>query len=308
MKPDYGGVFEDPRPSNVGGWIYVSNSEYRARGKGGVGAFTLNKNGDVIDYRMVLEGTKSNCGGGKTPWNSWISCEETDDGRIWQVDPTGEKEAGFITLGSDGGRFESFAYDLSCSGAPQYFVTEDEVDGALQRFRPLRKTWNTQKWDTLYGSGKTDFLMLDPSTMTFNFTDDREFAKANAEEYYPHSEGIDSYDGDLYFVSKKRKMLYILNLHSNTYSSHSTKVGAFDGQPDQVARVLKNNEEFLFFTEEGGDGRPGIHARDRHGMYFTILEGLEDEDDETTGLAISPDGKVRVKEVIFVIHFPFLVG
>lgn len=161
--------------------------------------------------------------------------------------------------------------------------------GALQRFRPTLKSWEIFEWDTLHGEGVTDYLLLHPSNMTYAFTNDREAAKLNAGQYYPKSEGIDSDDGDLYFVSKKRKLLYILDLRGGTYTNHSTKVGAFDGQPDQVARLLKNSEDLLFFTEEGGGGRPGIHARDSKGLYFTILEGLDNKTDETTGLAISPD-------------------
>jgi len=66
--PDFGATFPDTRPNNIGGWVYVSNSEIDITGKGGVGASTFDKDGNVIDYRMVLEGTTMNCGGGRTPW------------------------------------------------------------------------------------------------------------------------------------------------------------------------------------------------------------------------------------------------
>lgn len=62
--PDAGATF----PTDDGGWIYVSNSERSSNG--GVGALTFNSNGDIIDYKMVLSrSSRSNCGGGKTPWN-----------------------------------------------------------------------------------------------------------------------------------------------------------------------------------------------------------------------------------------------
>jgi len=67
-NPDFGATFPDTRPNNIGGWVYVSNSEIDITGKGGVGAITFDKDGNVIDYRMVLEGTTMNCGGGRTPW------------------------------------------------------------------------------------------------------------------------------------------------------------------------------------------------------------------------------------------------
>ena len=59
-SPDFGATF----PTDDGGWVYVSNSEVQ-RGGGGVGAFKFDKNGNVIDYRMLLEGTSMNCGGGE---------------------------------------------------------------------------------------------------------------------------------------------------------------------------------------------------------------------------------------------------
>lgn len=54
-RPDGAHVFADPRPENPGGWIYASNSE--VVNDGGVGALTFDRNGNVIDYKMVLTGT-----------------------------------------------------------------------------------------------------------------------------------------------------------------------------------------------------------------------------------------------------------
>ena len=40
---------------------------------GGVGALMFDVNGDVVQYKMLLKGTTRNCGGGQTPWNTWVS-------------------------------------------------------------------------------------------------------------------------------------------------------------------------------------------------------------------------------------------
>ena len=54
-------------------------------GAGGVDALTFNQSGGVIDYRMVLQGSTKNCGGGPTHrGGTWISCEETPGGQNWQ--------------------------------------------------------------------------------------------------------------------------------------------------------------------------------------------------------------------------------
>ena len=295
--PDYGATFADTAPGNQGGWIYLSNSEVRKPVKsGGVGAITFNRHGQVLDYKMVLENTTANCGGGRTPWGSYISCEEVSNGVIWQVDPRGERSGRQITLGSDeGGLFESFAYDPRPSPR-HYFVTEDNKFGALQRFIPS-VNGTEDPWDELHGDGDTTYLVLHPisdSVGTYEWTLDKNTSRYSANFFYPNAEGIDVYEDMLFFVSKVLKTLFILNLDEGTYSSHTTRRGVFDGQPDQVQRILgpsadAEEDELLYFTEDGGE-YAGIHARNREGSFFTILEGPGYLKDETTGLAFSPDG------------------
>jgi Bacterial protein of unknown function (DUF839) len=143
-KPDAGATFPDERPENPGGWIYVSNSEgdLNTTFPGGVGAIAFDADGNVLDYRSVLGGGKSgawaNCGGGRTPWGTWISGEEKRQGRIFQVDPTGERLGEPITMGNvNGGRFESFAYDARNQDVPRFFMTKDDLNGELRRLYVL---------------------------------------------------------------------------------------------------------------------------------------------------------------------------
>ena len=60
----------------------------------------------------------------------------------------------------------------------------------------------------------------------------------NAEEYFKSSEGIDTHDQHLYFVSKKQHELFTLDLDDFTWSKSSTKHGAFDGQPDAYVHLV----------------------------------------------------------------------
>lgn len=133
-QPDGAATYADnTRTHNRGGWVYVSNSE--VRNGGGVGAITFNRHGRAIHYQMLLKNTRSNCGGGKTPWGAWISGEEfPNTGRIWQVDPFDEHDPVPITMGDvNKGLFESFAYDDRNKSTPRFFMTKDDEDGALRR-------------------------------------------------------------------------------------------------------------------------------------------------------------------------------
>jgi len=302
--PDGAAVFDDINPNNTGGYIYVSNSEVD-NGGGGVGALYFDKDGTVLDYKMLLEGTNRNCNGGKTAWHTWVSCEEVEGGQCWQVDPYGTRPSEPIAHGSQGGLWEAFAHDLRNPLEWHFFLTEDVADGALQRMtisNPAdyqNNTWNVLNQpgpvDYLYLTANRNWLGVDLDTGTFEWTKNEAMGRLNAAWFFPNAEGLEMVGNELLVVSKTEKGFLRLNLDTQTYTYEST---GFHGQPDQLTTVVQADGSMLtYFTEEAAPiqgflgEQVGIHTLSQKTGKWTNIMEASDHSSEITGIAFSPDAK-----------------
>ena len=314
QQPDGADIFE----LSNGQYVYMSNSERNIPLLGGVYGVIFDATHKIVDYRNYIRRTTRNCNGGRTPWNTWITCEEAYlplRGHCWQIDPTQQRRSQKIAMsGFWGGTYEAFAYDdrnVSTTGsgtAPSFYITEDASDGTLRRYRPPINT--PMGWDMLHQrNGIIDYLELLPNNNTFRWTSDINTGRQSANQYYRNSEGIAITNGTLAFCSKVEKLLFLLQLDEMTYTAVSTETispmvsndgdgtdGTLDAQPDHViSYATQSNGNLLFLTEDGGP-TPGLFAYDGSD-YLSVLEAAATSsdlglytNDEVTGLAFSPDG------------------
>lgn len=132
---------------------------------------------EVISQHLSLAGTLRNCAGGPTPWNTWITCEETvqraddhfevDHGYVFEVPASHRPGLANAVPIREMGRFNHEAVAVDPDSGVVY-LTEDRSDGLLYRFIPNTK-------GELLNGGRLQALAIKnmPRLDTRNWEDER---------------------------------------------------------------------------------------------------------------------------------------
>ncbi|HEY9440467.1 MAG TPA: alkaline phosphatase PhoX, partial [Streptomyces sp.] len=133
----------------------IDGLTYDPMGKGGCTALELAADGRVLGERVAIAGTAVNCAGGRTPWGTWLTCEETEDragtngytkdhGFIFEVDGSDPHRTGAVPLTAMG-RFQHEAIAVDPRSGVVY-ETEDAFErpfGLFYRFLPEKPLGGT---------------------------------------------------------------------------------------------------------------------------------------------------------------------
>lgn len=278
--PDGGAVFP-----TLAGWIYVSNSEIP--GTGGVGALRFDSSGEVVDAYPILQNTIQNCAGGKTPWGTWLSCEEYPGGYVYECDPHGRWE-GYAVPALGRFQHEAVAVDRV---ARCLYLTEDVGDGGLYRFKP-------DIWGSL-ASGRLDIAMMnadgrvewaevpDPDpVLQDGATPTREQVEGSAE--FDGGEGIIVHGRSVYFTTKGDNRVW-------EYDTRRRRISVLYEADQDPGRQLTGVDNIdasrngdLIVAEDGGNMELVVITRGK--VASPLLRFVDQDGSELAGPAFSPDG------------------
>ncbi len=277
--PDGGACYADGS-----GWIYVSNSEINP--SGGASAVKFSATGTITSSYRVLSGTRQNCAGGRTPWNTWLSCEEVDRGYVYETDPWGVKAA----VRRDAmGRFKHEAAAADPVREVVY-LTEDVSDGCFYRFRPT--TWGD------LSSGTLEVLVAGSATsgpVTWAKVPDPSGATATRNQVsgakrFNGGEGCHYADDTCWFTTKgdNRVWQYDAAAQSIELAYDDSLVTSGTAPLTGVDNVTGSSSGDLFVAEDGGNMEICVITPSDVIAPFLRIDGQSGS--EITGPAFSPDG------------------
>jgi hypothetical protein len=284
--PDGGATFA----TGDGGWIYVSNSERSTNG--GVGAIRFEPDGAIADAYSILSGTTNNCSGGPTPWGTWLSCEETTTGQVYECDPfsAGSEGAARPALGIF--RHEAAAVDPVHG---HLYLTEDRSDGLLYRFTP--DVWPSLDTGVLEAAeilGAGGVLPGEVRDLAWHSVPDPSAASVETRDQVPAGSHFNGGEGCWYEAGR---VFFCTTLDNRVWKLETAtqKISLLYDQATSATPFLSGGDNLtassagdVYVAEDGGNLE--IVALTLCGDVKPVVRVSGSPTTEITGPALSPDG------------------
>jgi secreted PhoX family phosphatase len=308
---------------------HVEGATYDPDGVGGTTTLLIDHERNLVRHKVSLAGTLANCGGGPTPWKTWLTCEEIDEfrskphGYVFEVDPLrGGNPEPIKAMG----RFEHEAVAIDHKGRAYLSEDADTPLGCFYRYlpnQPLRGRGSLHAGGTLAALRlrglSTDLSIIqDPGTVVPvdwidvpnvdpgpGETSVREQVLALGATPIKKAEGVwTDLDGCIWFVSSYGGGPDAEDEDDRTAVAHSGQIFRYDpwartmelvvvfpvGSPyDGPDNITAGPHGFAVACTDGEDDNYLVGI-DEQGRYFPFAFNAS-SDAEFAGATFSPDGE-----------------